>query len=98
MLEPMERLLLQRFIYETKTSFSDEVYQFVTESSVPLSESMKNEMAEFNQLFSKFRDVVTEAKYGKTAKFWCIYLDLMTMQHWVHIAVQENDFELGIKS
>ena len=86
----MERLLLQWFTYETKMSFSDEVYQFVTEPSVPLSESMKNEMAEFNQLFSKFRGVVTEGKYGKTAQFWCIYLDLITMQHWIHIAVQEN--------
>ena len=37
-------------------SFSDEIYQFVTKPSLPLSESMKNEMAEFNQLFSKFRD------------------------------------------
>ena len=41
----MERLLLQRFIYETKISFSNEMYRFVTEASLPLSESMKNEMA-----------------------------------------------------
>ena len=39
--EAMERLLLQRFIYETRMSFSAEMYQFVTEASLPLSESMK---------------------------------------------------------
>ena len=37
-------------------SFSEEMYQFVIEPSLPLLKSMKNEMAEFNQLFSKFRD------------------------------------------
>ena len=79
-------------------SFSDEIYQFVTKPSLPLSESMKNEMAEFNQLFSKFRDEVAKGKYGKTAQFWCISLDLMKMQHWIHIAVKKNDFELQIKS
>ena len=79
-------------------SFSEEMYQFVIEPSLPLLKSMKNEMAEFNQLFSKFRDQVAQGKYGKTAQFWCIYLDLMKMQHWIHTTLQENDFELQIKS
>ena len=55
-------------------------------------------MAEFNQLFAKFRDEVAKGRYGKTAQFWCICLDLMKMQHYIHTAVQENDFELRIKS
>ena len=30
---------------------------------------------------------------GKTAQFWILYLDMMRMQHVIHTAVQENDFD-----
>ena len=36
---------------------------------------------------------------GETARFCLLlYLDLMQTQHFVHLAVQENDFEMRIRS
>ena len=42
------------------------------------------------------RNDVPEGKYGKTPKFWLMYLNLMKLQHQIHTVVQTNDFEMRL--
>ena len=46
--------------------------------------------------YAEFREDVRQGCLGKTAQFWLMYLDLMQIQNLIHIAVQENDFELRL--
>ena len=45
-----------------------------------------------------YRQEVRDGKNGKTAQFWVLYLDLMRIQHQIHIAVQTNDFEMRLNA
>ena len=52
----------------------------------------------FSKEFESFKDKTREGKLGKTAQFWMIYLDMMRIQHFVHISIQENNFHLRLYS
>ena len=47
-------------------------------------------------IFYSYESCREQARNGsleKTAQFWILYLDMMRMQHVIHTAVQENDFD-----
>ena len=47
-------------------------------------------------IFYSYESCREQARNGsleKTAQFWILYLDTMRMQHVIHTAVQENDFD-----
>ena len=46
--------------------------------------------------YFQFRKDVAEGKYGKTPQFWMMYLNLMELQHQIHIAVQTNNFNMRL--
>ena len=44
-------------------------------------------------LYKDYLKKTRQGNLGKTAQYWLTYLDLMRMQHIIHTAVQENNFE-----
>ena len=46
--------------------------------------------------YEKFKTIIRNGELGKIAQFWLIYLDLMKVQHLLHTAVQENDFNMRV--
>ena len=44
-------------------------------------------------LYNDYLEQIRQGNLGKTAQYWLTYLDLMRMQHVIHTAVQENNFE-----
>ena len=90
--EGMERLLLKRFLFETRpeipTILTDAVAgdTFTTE----VIQSCSN----LNNKYEHFKSEVRNGSHGKTPQFWIMYLDLMRIQHMAHTAVQENNFDL----
>lgn len=48
--------------------------------------------------YENYRQNVRAGSLGKTAQFWVLYLDLIRMQHVIHTAVQENDYEMRLKA
>ena len=44
-------------------------------------------------LYNDYLEQIRQGNLGKTAQCWLTYLDLMRMQHVIHTAVQENNFE-----
>lgn len=48
------------------------------------------------QMYELFRHSVRDGKIGKTAQYWLIYMDIMRIQHQIHLAVQTNDFGMRL--
>ena len=47
--------------------------------------------------YSKLKQRIRNEEFGKTAKFrLCLYLDVMRFQHFAHLSVQENNFEMKL--
>ena len=46
--------------------------------------------------FIRLRDNIKNGSLGNTAQFWITYMDMVKMQHTVHTAVQENNFEMRL--
>jgi hypothetical protein len=51
---------------------------------------------DFRSQYNEYRESVRSGKIGKTPQFWIMYLDLMQLQHYIHTAVQENNFDLRL--
>ena len=90
----MERLLIQRYIYDTKQTFPGSMNEFSVDVDGTLTDNLLASTKNISTSYELFRENVRDGKLGKTAQFWLIYLDLMRMQHFIHTAVQENDFNL----
>ena len=91
--EAVERLLLARFLGETKPVVPELLFHLSTDS---FTEESVAHLEDFGRAFESFKDDIRRGKLGKTAKFWMIYLDLMRIQHLIHTAIQENDFDLRL--
>ena len=95
--EALERLLLERFLLESNTSIPE---SFVTAARVPDSfyKDVLSNNATFVAQYQDFKESIRNGKLGKTPRFWLLlYLDLMQTQHLIHLAVQDNDFEMRIQ-
>ena len=91
--EALERLLLMRFIYDSKQKFPVNLERFSVEVNGKVGESL---LAEAEMLFfsyESYREQARNGSLGKTAQFWILYLDLIRMEHVIRTAVQENDFD-----
>ena len=93
--EALERLLLTRFLAETKPTIPDKLLELSVE---PNSNDVNEELFEAsNQLhikYENYKDLVRKGSIGKTAQFWLNYMDLMRYQVMAHTAVQENDIDV----
>lgn len=93
--EGMERLLVLRFTGELRPNVPDYLISLSADPTSFKNDSLEH-IHNFAQLYNEFKMKVRLGQYGKTAQFWLIYLDLMKVQHIIHTAVQENDYELRL--
>ena len=72
---------------------------FVTAAEVPESfyKDVISNNATFVAQYQEFKESIRQGKLGETPRFWLLlYLDLMQTQHLIHLAVQDNDFEMRL--
>ena len=70
--------------------------RFAAEPDSPITEELTNDINHVFSLYEKYREDVKNGLLGYTAQFWIIYLNLLRVQHCIHTAVQENDFDLRL--
>ena len=58
-----------------------------------LTKTLNIQIKQVSQLYEHYQNSIRNGKLGKTAMFWLTYLDLVQMQHVIHMSIQENDFE-----
>ena len=58
-----------------------------------LTEVVMDDTKEMFSSFEIYRQKIRHGDLGKTPQYWLMYLDMMRMQHVIHTAVQENNFE-----
>ena len=90
--EAFERLLLERFLTECDVSIPKTFAQIAQE---PDSPTIDNVCVAFIRKYEEFKQSVHDGKLGKTPQFWLVlYLDLMRIQNWAHLAVHDNNLDL----
>jgi len=90
--ESLERLLLTRFISETKPNIPNLMEEFVIDPKPRMmNESLITASRELHECYETFRESVRSGAIGKTAQFWLLYMDLMRLQTLSHTALQCND-------
>ncbi len=53
--------------------------------------------ATFLSQYQEFKERIRTGEFGETPRFWLLlYLDLMRTQHFIHLAVQDSDFEMRL--
>ena len=85
-----------RFIYDSTQKFPLNLERFSVEVNGNVDESL---LAEAAMLFFSSESYCEQARNGSlgmTAQFWILYLDMIRMQHVIHTAVQENDFDASL--
>ena len=94
--EALERLLYERFLEECNLSIPDILLlkaNRVNGDPIDIVDEIQSHADEY----SKFKQRIRNEQFGKTAKFWlCLYLDVMRFQHFAHLSVQENNFEMKL--
>ena len=88
--EEMERLLLLRFIRETKIQLPKSLVKISADPEL-FSPNIQDESTEFHRSFESFKQTITDGKLGKTPQFWLLYLDMIHNQHMIQLVVQENN-------
>ena len=91
--EALERLLQQRFINEKRVKFPESISTFAVDADEELTDTLLIQSEAVYCLYSNYLEQVRHGELGKTAQYWLIYLDLMRMQHVIHTAIQENNFQ-----
>ena len=96
--EALERLLFERFLLEHEGGISiPSVCLEAAQDHEYFFNQAIEEDPRFFQLYESFKEKICSGELGKTAQFWlCLYLDLVEMQQFSHIAVQENNFNLRL--
>ena len=92
--EAVEPLLL-RFFGETKIQLPESLVKISADPEL-FSPNIQDESAEFHYSSELFKQTVRDVKLGKTQQFWLLYLDMSRNQHMIHLAVQENNFDLRL--
>jgi hypothetical protein len=96
--EALERLLLQRFMYEKSATIPDSFYELIDLDTVKLQSLANDASIAFTVEYERYRSSVRQGSAGKTAQFWMIYLDLMQAQCVAHVGVQENNVDMMINA
>ena len=95
--EALERMLITRFIVECNKEIPDTLAE-ISHDSRMFSYSQMETYESFTQSYESYFQDVLNGKIGKTATFWAQYLEMMTFQRMIHLAVQENDFQLRLQA
>ena len=95
MSEALDRLLIARFCGETKENIPDHLISISADPDSFDSDYL-DQVSKFAVKFEDFKARVRSGEFGKTKQFWMTYLDLIRVQHYVHTAVQENNFQLPV--
>ena len=93
--EALERLLLRRFRYEKSIQVPNELTEISSDPDLYTCHSC-DRCQGISTEYHKFRTEVYEGSLGKTAQFWVLYMDLVRNQHYAHVAVQSNNFDLRL--
>ena len=94
--EPLERLLIERFIFEYNIFISEDL---ISAAEVPQSfyEDIVSSNATFLSRYQEFKESIRKGELGETQPFCLLLcLDLMQTQHFIHLAVQDKDFEMRL--
>ncbi|KAG1711251.1 hypothetical protein GQR58_002553 [Nymphon striatum] len=95
--EALERLLLRRFLAETRPKIPKDLEDMVVDPET-FDGRVSEDTVKLFQKYERYRQDVREGAIGKTAQFWLLYLDLMRIQHQIHTSVQTNDFDMRLDS
>lgn len=93
MSEALERLLLTRYLVETRQEIPDVLTEYSLNPNTSVDEQLFAEASNFFREYEKYRNNVRTGSIGKTAQFWLLYMDLMRNQILSHNAVQTNNFD-----
>ena len=96
--EALERLLLQRFMYEKSATMPDCFYELIDLDAEKLQSLEDDSSISFVLEYQRYRVSVRNGSAGKTAQFWMIYLHLMQAQRMAHVGVQENNVDMIINA
>ena len=95
--EALERLLYDRFLKEYKPNIPD-LIQLAANDPNSDHNDIVTEVSSHIDEYKEFQQRIRNGEFGKTPMFWlCLYLDLMHVQHLVHLSIQENNFEVRLK-
>ena len=94
--EALERLLYERFLQKCNLSIFDVLLPNANRVNGNPTDIV-DEIQSHADEYGKFKQRIRKQEFGKTAKFWlCLYLDIMRFQHFSHLSVQENNFEMKL--
>ena len=68
------------------------------DSDFEFSDDVLQNIGHASNKYEEYRNQVKARLLGKTAQLWLTYMDMIKMQHALHTAVQENNFNLGLFS
>ena len=91
--EALERLLLTRYLVETRPVVHDILTEYSLSPNTNVEEQLFVEASDFFREYKMYRNNVRNGSIGKTAQFWLLYMDLMRNQILSHNAVQTNNFD-----
>ena len=94
--EALERLLYERFLEECHLSVPNVLLLNANRVNGDPTDIV-DEIQSHADEYSKFKQRIRNEEFGKTAKFrLCFYMDVMRFQHFAHLSVQENNFEMKL--
>ena len=95
--EALERLLYDRFLKEYKLNIPDLIQLAANDPNSDHSDIVTEVKSHINE-YKEFQQRIRNGEFGKMPMFWlCLYLDLMHVQHFAHLSIQENNFEVRLK-
>ena len=87
---------MRRFAYESQTRLSEKLQNLFTQYDEEITEQAINEYSEIAKYYEDFKESIRNGAFGKTATFRMLYLDLVRAQHYIHVAVEENNLPLKL--
>ena len=87
------KAIVERFLTECDVSIPETFAQIAQELDSP---TINDVCVTFIRKYEEFkRQSVCDGKLGKIPQFWLVlYLDLMRIQNWAHLAVHDNNLDL----
>ena len=97
MSEALERLLLARFMGEYQPHVPDTLKHLSADPETGININTQT-CSYLESKYEVFRNSIRCDRLGKTPRYWSMYLDLIRAQHHMHLAAQENNFQVRMSS
>ena len=97
MSEALERLLLARFMGEAQPHVPDTLKHLSADPETGININIQT-CSDLESKYEVFRNSIRCGRLGKTPRYWWMCLDLIRVQHHMHLAVQENNFQARMSS